>query len=46
MIIDDNYKFWLGGFVYILNKLGGKSKLNKNEFIDLVKFIYPLNPDG
>ena len=33
-------------FVYILNILGGKSKLNKNEFIDLVKLVYALNPDG
>jgi hypothetical protein len=33
-------------FVYILNTLGRKSKLNKDEFINLVKLVYELNPDG
>lgn len=33
-------------FVIILNKLKEKSKYNKNEFIDIVKMIYALNPNG
>lgn len=33
-------------FVFILNKLKEKSKLQKDEFIDIVKWVYDLNPKG
>ena len=33
-------------FVYILNKLKEKSKFEKEEFIDIIKLIYDLNPEG
>jgi hypothetical protein len=33
-------------FLFILNKLSEKSKLNEKEFIDLVKLVYELNPNG
>jgi hypothetical protein len=36
----------LDKFTYILSKLKNKSKINKDEYIDLVKLIYELNPDG
>jgi len=31
-------------FLYILNKLKEKSKFEKEEFIDIIKLIYDLNP--
>lgn len=40
----NNEKF--NEFEIILNKLKEKSKLNKNEYIRLIKLIYALNPDG
>jgi hypothetical protein len=33
-------------FLFILNKLSEKSKLNEKEFVDLVKLVYELNPNG
>ena len=33
-------------FIYTISRLDRKSKLNKDEFINLVKLIYDLNPDG
>ena len=33
-------------FVFILNELKEKSKYDKTEFIELVKLVYALNPDG
>lgn len=31
---------------HILNRLNEKSKFDKNEYIDMVKLIYALNPYG
>lgn len=33
-------------FVFILKKLKEKSKFEKEEFIDLIKLVYNLNPEG
>jgi hypothetical protein len=33
-------------FLFILRKLKEKSKFEKEEFIDIIKLIYDLNPDG
>lgn len=33
-------------FIYILEKLNNKSKLEKWEFVNIVKLIYDLNPEG
>ena len=33
-------------FIYILNKWKEKSKFEKEEFINIIKLVYDLNPDG
>jgi len=33
-------------FIYILNKLKEKSKFEQEEFINIIKLVYDLNPDG
>ena len=33
-------------FIYILNKLKEKSKFDKEEFINIIKLVHGLNPDG
>jgi LAGLIDADG endonuclease len=33
-------------FVFILKKLKERSKFEKEEFIDIIKLVYSLNPDG
>lgn len=35
-----------GKFIYILKKLKEKSKFEKEEFINIIKLVYDLNPDG
>jgi len=33
-------------FLFILNKLKEKSNFEKEEFINIIKLVYDLNPDG
>lgn len=33
-------------FISILNKLKEKSKFEQEEFINIIKLVYDLNPDG
>ena len=33
-------------YIFILNKLQDKSTMEKDEFINVIKLVYKLNPDG